>query len=238
MFVARVDPGSPADSAGLKQGDLIVSLDDKPVAHWLDFDQRLQADPTKTFKVTWKRAAAGGKTETLNAELTQVWRKELDEYDHTITRLVFGAHNDVDRGTGSMTPVEGRFGYAFGKALERTGDTIRTMVTGFFQILGGDKPSEALSGPLSLYRITKGATDQGWDAFWLMIALISINLGLINLLPIPMLDGGHLLVFGIEGVRRKPLSQLARVRIQQTGLALIVLITILASRNDVMHLFR
>ncbi|HEX7700340.1 MAG TPA: RIP metalloprotease RseP [Kofleriaceae bacterium] len=238
MFVARVDPGSPADSAGLKTGDLIVSLDDKPVAHWIDLDQRLQADPAVTFKVTWKRAAAGGKTETLSAELTQVWRKELDEYDHTITRLVFGAHNDVDRGTGAMTPVEGRFGYAFGKALERTGDTIRTMVTGFFQILGGDKPSEALGGPLMMYRVAKVSSDQGWDTFWLMIALISINLGLINLLPIPMLDGGHLLVFGLEGVRRKPLSQKARVRIQQAGLALIVLITILASRNDVMHLFR
>jgi regulator of sigma E protease len=238
MFVAHVDPGSPADSAGLKPGDLIISLDDKPVQHWIDLDQRLQAEPTKTFKVTWKRAAAGGKTETSTAELTQVWRKELDEYDHTITRLVFGAHNDVDRGTGAMTPVEGRFGYAFGKALDRTGDTIRTMVSGFFAILGGDKPSEALGGPLMMYRVAKVSSDQGWGTFWLMIALISINLGLINLLPIPMLDGGHLLVFGVEAVRRKPLSNKARVRIQQAGLVVIVLITLLASSHDVMHLFR
>ena len=69
-----------------------------------------------------------------------------------------------------------------------------------------------------------------------MLALISINLGLINLLPIPMLDGGHLLVFAIEGVRRKPLSPKARERVQHVGLALILgLITILASRNDVMR---
>jgi regulator of sigma E protease len=235
MFVSRVDPGSPADGAGLKVGDLVVALDDKPVVHWMDLDQRLQAEPGKTFKVTWKRAAAGGKTETLTAELTQNWRNELDEYDHTVRRLVFGAHNDIDRGTGAMTPVEGRFGYAFGKALERTGDTIRTMVTGFFHILGGDKPTEALGGPLMMYRVAKVSGDQGWDTFWLMIALISINLGLINLLPIPMLDGGHLLVFGIEGARRRPLSQKARVRIQQVGLGVIVLITILASRNDVMR---
>ncbi|CAN5175591.1 hypothetical protein BH11MYX1_BH11MYX1_23430 [soil metagenome] len=235
MFVARVDPGSPADGAGLKVGDLVVALDDKPVVHWMDLDQRLQAEPTKTFKVTWKRAAAAGKTEAVTAELTQVWRNELDEYDHTVTRLVFGAHNDVDRGTGAMTPVEGRFGYAFGKALERTGDTIRTMVTGFFHILGGDKPTEAFSSPLTMLRMAKVSGDQGWDTFWLMIALISINLGLINLLPIPMLDGGHLLVFGIEGARRKPLSQKARVRIQQVGLGVIVLITILALRNDVVR---
>jgi regulator of sigma E protease len=235
MFVAHVDPGSPADGAGLKPGDLIALLDDKPVAHWIDLDQRLQAEPTKTFKVTWKRAVAGGKTETLSAELTQVWRKELDEYDHTITRLVFGAHNDVDRGTGAMTPIEGRFGYAVGKAIERTGDTIRTMVTGFFQILGGDTPSDALGGPLMMYRVAKVSGNQGWDQFWLMIALISINLGLINLLPIPMLDGGHLLVFGIEGAMRRPLSAKARVRVQHVGLAVIILITILASRNDVMR---
>jgi regulator of sigma E protease len=235
MFVAHVDPGSPADGAGLKPGDLIVALDDQPVAHWLDLDQRLQAQPSKTFKVTWKRAVQGGATQTMTAELTQVWRQELDEYDHTITRLVFGAHNDVDRGTGAMTPVEGRVGYALGKSIERTGDTIRTMIGGFFQILGGDTPSDALGGPLMTYRLAEVSGNRGWDSFWLMIALISINLGLINLLPIPMLDGGHLLVFALEAARRKPLSPTARVRVQHVGLAVILLITILASRNDVMR---
>jgi len=237
MFVAHVDPGSPADSAGLQPGDLIVALDDKPVAHWLDLDQRLQAEPTKTFKLTWKRAAADGKTETLTAELTQVLRKELDDYGHTVTRLVFGARNDVDRGTGAMIPIEGRFSYAMSKALERTGDTINTMVTGFFQIVTGDKPSDALGGPLMMYRVASVSGNQGWDSFLLMIALISVNLGLINLLPIPMLDGGHLLVFAVEGAMRRPLSAKARVRIQQAGLVVIGLVLILAARNDVMRFF-
>jgi membrane-associated protease RseP (regulator of RpoE activity) len=131
MFVAHVDPGSPADSAGLKPGDLIVALDDKPISHWIDLDQRLQAEPSKTYKLTWRRATTDGKTELLSAELTQVQRQELDGYGHTITRLVFGARNDVDRGRGAMTPIEGRFGYAASKALERTGDTITTMISGF-----------------------------------------------------------------------------------------------------------
>jgi len=232
MFVAHVDAGSPADSAGLKPGDLVVALDGAPVAHWVDLDQRLQAEPKRTFKLTWKRAAAG-KTETMSAELTQVWRKHLDDYDHTVTRLVFGARNDVDRGAGATIPIDGRFGYALGKAVGRTGETISTMVSGFFQILGGDTPSDALGGPLMMYRVASVSGNQGWDSFLLMLALISINLGLINLLPIPMLDGGHLLVFALEAARRRPLSTRARERVQLAGLIVVGLITVLALRNDI-----
>jgi regulator of sigma E protease len=238
MFVAHVDAGSPADSAGLRPGDLVVSLDDKPVAHWMDLDQRLQAEPNKTFKLTWRRAGVGNApAETLHAEVTQVNRKQLDEYDHTISRLVFGARNDVDRGNGAMVAIDGRVGYAMSKAFQRTGETISTMSRGFFQIVTGDTPGEALGGPIMMYRVASVSGNKGWDSFLLMLALISVNLGLINLLPIPMLDGGHLLVFAVEGARRKPLTPKQRERIQLAGLILIGLITILAIRNDVMRFF-
>jgi regulator of sigma E protease len=234
MFVAHVDPGSPADSAGLRPGNLVTALDGVPVAHWVDLDQRLQADPTRTFRLTWKRAAAGT-TETMSAELTQVWRKYLDDYGHTVTRLVFGARNDIDRGTGAMIAIDGRFGFALGKAFDRTRETISTMVSGFFHILGGDTPGDALGGPLMMYRVASVSGDQGWDSFLLMLALVSVNLGLINLLPIPMLDGGHLLVFALEAARRRPLSTRIRERVQLGGLIVVGLITVLALRNDVMR---
>jgi regulator of sigma E protease len=234
MFVAHVDPGSPADSAGLRPGDLVTALDGKPVAHWVDLDQRLQAEPEKTFKLTWKRAAAG-KTEEMSADVTQVRRKHLDDYDHTVTRLVFGARNDVDRGTGATIAIDGRFGFALGKAFERTGETISTMVSGFFKLLGGDTPSDALGGPVMMYRVASVSGNQGWDSFLLMLALISINLGLINLLPIPMLDGGHLLVFALEAAQRRTLSTRMRERVQMAGLIVVGLITVLALRNDLMR---
>lgn len=234
MFVAHVDAGSPADGAGLRPNDLVIALDGKPVAHWMELDQRLQAEPDKTFKISWKRAVAG-KTEVMTAELTQVRRKELDEYDHTITRLVFGADNDVDRGTGAMIAIDGRFGYAMSKAFERTGETISMMVSSFFQIIAGDTPGDALGGPLMMYRVASVSGNQGWDSFLLMIALISVNLGLINLLPIPMLDGGHLLVVFVEFVRRKKLTENQMRRVQLAGLILVGLITILAVRNDVIR---
>ncbi len=236
MFVAHVDGGSPADSAGLKPGDLIVALDDKPVLHWMELDQRLQAVPEKVFKLSWKRQVKG-KTEVMSAEVTQVQQKQLDDFDHTTTRLVFGAFNDIDRGRGATVPIEGRFGYALTKALERTGETISTMVSGFVQILSGQTPREALGGPLTILRAASVSGNQGWDSFLLMLALISVNLGLLNLLPIPMLDGGHLLVFAIEGARRKPLSEKAREQIQLVGLSLIVLITLVAAGNDIKRFF-
>jgi len=231
MFIAQVDAGSPADSAGLRIGDLVVALDDKPVLHWLDLDQRMQADPNKTFKLTWKRSTGtSGPAVTMSAEVTQVWRKQRDEYGHTVMRLSFGARNDIDRGRGAMIAIDGRIGYAITKAFERTGETISTMASGFFQII-------SLGGPVTLYQAASGAGSQGWDSFLLMLALVSVNLGLINLLPIPMLDGGHLLVFAIEAARRRPISEKTRSRIQLVGLIVVGLITILALRNDVMRFF-
>lgn len=232
MFVARVDARSPADRAGLKPRDLVTALDGVPIAHWVDLDQRLQADPRRAFRLSWKRAV-DGKTVAMSGELTQVWRDHLDDYDHTVTRLVFGARNDVDRGSGATIPIEGRFGFAMFKAFDRTAESISTMVSGFFKILGGDTPGDALGGPLMMYRVASVSGNQGWDSFLLMLALISINLGLINLLPIPMLDGGHLLVFAVEAARRRPLSTRARERVQLAGLIFVGLITVLALRNDI-----
>jgi regulator of sigma E protease len=238
MFVAHVDPGTPADLAGLRPGDLVTAVDGAPVKHWAVFDQKLLSDPGRTWSIGWRRTEAG-KVADHSAQLTQVWRKELDQYGHTVERLVLGARNDVERGQGKMVPIDGRFGYAISKAVERTGETIALMASGFVKVLKGDSPSESLGGPLTMYRVASVSGEQGWDTFLLLLALISVNLGLINLLPVPVLDGGHVLVFVIEGVQRRPLSARAKEKIQFVGLVFVGIITVLALRNDMMqYVFR
>jgi regulator of sigma E protease len=243
MFVAHVAAGSPAARAGLRPSDLVTTLDGEPVAHWMLLDQALQADPGHVFTLGWQRtvaagdaatsALAGGGAKAMTGQLVQERRRTTDEYGHRGQTLWFGAANDVDQGAGELVAIEGRFGYSLAKAVERTADTVGAIAAGFFSILRGEAPHESMGGPLMMYRVASVSGAKGWDAFLLMMALISVNLGLINLLPVPMLDGGQLVVFAIEAVRRRPLTRRGRERIMLCGLAVVVAITVLALRNDV-----
>src|SRR5690606_38303366 len=113
---------------------------------------------------------------------------------NTVERLVFGARSDFQRGRGELASMDGRFGYAISRAVGRTGESIDAMASGFWSILRGKDLRESVGGPLMMYRVASVSGRKGWDSFLLMISLISVNLGLINLLPVPVLDGGHLLV--------------------------------------------
>lgn len=235
MVVDRVSPGSPADLAGLRPGDLITSIDGQPVEHWLTLDQRLQSQPEHTFTVGWQRTGADGRAVPMQARVTQVRRTLIDEYGGTVERLQFGAESEFQRGEAELIPIRGRLTYAISRSVERTGETIGTMVAGFWAIVRGHAPSDSMGGPMMMFRVASVSGHKGWDSFLLMLALISVNLGLINLLPIPVLDGGHLLLFAIEAVRRRPLPPAARARVQWAGLAVVGIITVLALRNDVVR---
>ncbi len=235
MFVDWVEPGSPADLAGLRPGDLISSLDGEPVKHWMLFDQRLLAQPERSWSVGWQRASEEGEVISLNAQVKQAMRTHTDDYGNRSDRLIFGAHSRVQRGRSLMAPIDGRFSYALSRAVERTGDTISVLASGLWAIVRGQAPG-SMGGPVTMYRAASVSGQKGWSEFLLMIALVSVSVGLLNLLPIPGLDGGQVLVFVIEGLRNGPLSARARDRLTLVGLAIVGLITILAIKNDVMKI--
>jgi regulator of sigma E protease len=235
FFVAQVEPGSPAARAGLASGDLIASLDGQPITSWLRFDQALQAEPDRAHEITWRRAEGGGGASLHAATITQEKRVVRDEYGHDQTQLVFGAQNDFRAGAGQMVPIDGRVLYAAGHAWSRTGQTIGEVAGGFVSLLAGEVPRDGVGGPIMMYRIASVSGQKGWDYFLLMIALISVNLGLINLLPIPVLDGGHLVMFALEGAARRQVAPRVREAALLVGLVMLVSMTLLALRNDVLR---
>ena len=231
LFVDRVEPGSPAARAGIRPGDLLSSLDGEPIAHWLVLERRLRGRPDHTFRVGWRRAGVAGE---MTAELRQERRTRTDEYGNRSETMVFGAAPSFDRGRGEMVEIDGRLRYAATHSVERTLEAIGVMASGLGSILRGKNPSE-VGGPIMMFQVAAASGRQGWDALFYMIALVSISVGLINLLPVPVLDGGHILVFAVEAVRGRPLSTRARDRITIVGLAVVGLITILALRNDLVR---
>ncbi len=235
FFVAEVEPGSPAEHAGLQRGDLIAALDGAPITSWLRFDQALQAEPDREHELTWRRAAPSGGAVQLSARLRQQRRVVRDEYGHDQEQLVFGALNDFRAGAGQMVPIDGRVLYAAGHAWSRTGRTIAEVAGGFASLLAGEAPREGVGGPIMMYRIASVSGQKGWDYFLLMIALISVNLGLLNLLPIPVLDGGHLVMFALEGASRRVVAPRVREAALVVGLVVLVSMTLLALRNDLLR---
>lgn len=231
LFVDRVEPGSPAARAGIRRGDLLTSLDGEPVQHWLVLERRLRSRPEHAFRVGWRRAGVEGE---LSGQVRQEHRARSDEYGNRSDTLVFGAAPSFDRGRGQMIEIDGRFRYAAEKSVERTVEAIGVMASGLGSVLRGKNPSE-VGGPIMMFQVAAASGRQGWEALFFMIALVSISVGLINLLPVPMLDGGHILLFAVEAIRGRPLSTRARDRITLVGLAVVGLIAVLAIRNDLVR---
>jgi regulator of sigma E protease len=117
-------------------------------------------------------------------------------------------------------------------AIERTGQIVRTMIETMGQIFSGGRSVKELGGPLKIAQVSGQAATLGIESFIFFVALISINLGFINLLPIPMLDGGHLLFYGIEAVQRRPVSAQAQEWAYRSGLAVLMAMMLLVTFND------
>jgi regulator of sigma E protease len=232
LFVYSVEPGSPADRIGIRRGDQLLELDGKPLLHWDLLRQRLTAEPKRRFDISW--LSPGGLHH--EATFTQDVRSELDAYRQEEQRLVFGASNRFAWKTEQPVPVRNRFFYAFGHSVAHTGHIVLAMSQTFVQIISGQIPSSSLGGPLMVGYVTGVAAEQGLAQYLWLMALLSINLGLLNFLPIPILDGGLLMFFTIELAKGRPPSARARQIASMVGLVLVVLLMTLALKNDVVRL--
>jgi len=225
--VEAVVPGSPAEAAGLRKGDKIVQIGDKRITTWNEMTDIVKRNPGTPLPLIVER---DGRTETLT--ITPAVRKEkladgteieIGQIGITKTnRAILRSENVL------MAPVDG---------FAATWGWTKLTIVGIAKMITREISADNIGGPLTIAKISGDAATQGFSNYAFLIAILSINLGVLNLLPIPVLDGGHLAFFAIEAVKRRPLSIRSRELAQQVGIFLLICLMLYAFRNDILNLW-
>jgi len=231
-FIRTVDSGSPAAEAGLLPGDRVLEIDEVPFSKWEYLNEVFYQRQQRAVTLT---VLSLGQRRPHKVEIHQTLRSWRDIYKQDRESLWFGAEPYAKWTLTPPEPIRGRFTYAITSAVEETGSVIAMMWTTLRQMLTLERGVDELSSVVGLFNVAGTAAEQGPSEFLILMALLSINLGFVNLLPIPILDGGHLLFFTIEAIRRRPLGQRAREIASAVGLVMILLLLLIAARNDIMR---
>ncbi len=235
-YVASVDPGSPADQAGIRRGEAILSVNGERVWSFRDLNARSAAfRPGQEVELT----LTGGRTATLVPEE----RMERDALTREpMPQLVLGFHPDTtglerfDALLVESVPLRVGPAEAAEVAVKNLHEVTRLTVLGIARIFTGDISFKTVGGPIMLFQIAAQAAEEGLPSFLFKMALISVNLGLMNLLPVPVLDGGHMVASVLEGVTRRPLSLRAREIANMVGVALLLTLMLFVFKNDIARL--
>ena len=214
--VGAVMPGMPAAEIGLQPGDVITSVNGVPVTMWWEMSREISAQPGVEISLTWQRNDAEMTTQIIPAP--QIFNGE------TVGRI------GIDLAS-KRNPIP------FFKAVHRSAsETVILSMTifGFVKSLViGQESSRALAGPVGIFQMVGQSAERGFSSLLWFMAMLSINLGVLNLLPIPMLDGGHLTILAIEGIIRRDLSARHKAWLQQAGFAFLLFLIIYVTFNDI-----
>jgi regulator of sigma E protease len=231
LTVFAIKPGSGAEQSGLLRGDRVLSVAGKPVLVWSD--EVLEAIKGKTDAVPFV-VRRDGKEVAL--QVTQKLHKERDEVGEMVDVPELGASPDLNAfGDAERVTVRYPLDVAAKRAVVDTGAFVRLQALGIQRMFTGHITSRAIGGPLMMADVARKAADAGWRELVATMAFISVVLGLMNLLPVPVLDGFHVLSAIIEGIRRKPLSLRFREVANVVGIALLLTLMLYAFRNDAMR---
>jgi len=228
LVVSGIRPGGAAEAGGLRVGDRLLRLDGKPLLTWYDVQLVPGRDREEPHAITVLR-------DGVETELAVTPRLEtfVDPLGQEHPRFSLGAGGYLRSVSDEPIANPNRISRAFFGSFAEAWNVIRLTGYGIAAIFQGRVSVKTIGGPLLIFDVAAQSAEAGAVPFLWAMALISINLGLLNLLPIPVLDGGHLLFFGIEAVRRKPVGRRTREIAQTVGLVLILALVALAMRNDI-----
>lgn len=233
QFVFSVDKGTPAWDAGIRRGDKLVKANGTVLNGWSSFEKIRHEQKDKPLQLAFVHQG-----ETLERTLMQKETVEHDEFENPIPVLSFGAHRD-NRYTSfiesEQIPIKLTVGEALSRSLRVVPDEIRKTGLVLARLVQGRLSFKSVGGPIMMYDIASRAAEAGMKYFLQIMALISINLGIMNLLPVPILDGFHILSSGIEAVRGRPMSIKVRTIANYIGLAMLLTLMVFVFKNDIVR---
>lgn len=236
-FIGRVQPDTAAEEAGLLYDDRIIAIDGAPVMSWTDLRGLIA-------RSTEGRTPEQGPRQ-LEVQLVREGQLRTLQFAPRITRRIIGAEVRYRPEMGiasyptsfvSPDPVQKYYGVfeAAPIALEQTRDALVGTLSALYKVVTLEfKPQEALGGPVAIALAAGQAAEAGWFTFAKLLAMISFSLGIVNLLPLPVLDGGQILFYSIEGLRGRPLSIDLREKVQMVGVLALAALMLMVTVMDV-----
>ena len=229
--VGEAKDGLPAHAAGLLPGDRIVSVNGILVQFWNDFSTAVKTGNGSPLKLGIERGT-GSAAAHIDVTITPKREDELNVYGIKAPTWVIGVLPRGDEETERYGPIE-----SVERGVTQTVSMAETLVIGIWQIINGSTPvRQALGGPIMIAQMAGKQAHEGLSAVLMFMVMLSLELGILNLLPVPLLDGGHLLFFAFEGMRGKPLKLRTREMALQVGLLLLVALMAFVIFNDISHI--
>jgi regulator of sigma E protease len=223
--VHTVAPNSVAAIAGFKEGDLVLSIDGRKIETFSDMQRIVTISPGQTLVFVVER---DGAQVTMSAVPALEEHKDRFGNVYRFGRLGITGILDAPRPVGLVQAV--------GLGVAESWFVVDRTLSYIGGVIVGRESADQLGGPLRIAQVSGQVASVGFAELLNLTALLSVSIGLLNLFPIPLLDGGHLLFYGVEAVRGRPLSEKAQELGFRIGLAIVVMLMIVATWNDILHL--
>ncbi len=230
-IIGKIDEGSPAELAGLLVGDRMLKVAGKPITSWTVIEKELRQSLDNPIEFVIERDR-----EQVTLTIAQKKEEVQGEFHQPVTHYRFGAWSEVpytDWIRADSVKVENRPWFAMARSAKTLYEITYEELRVIGYLFSGELSFKMVGGPILIFDIAGKAAERGAATFLWMMALISINLGIINLFPIPVLDGGHLMFFAIEAVMRKPVNSKIKEKATVVGLILLLLMMVMVFKNDV-----